>query len=644
MIPEFGLCALIMAFCLALLSAIMLPVSVFQQKNAQLSYQAKPLVLGQCFFILLSFLTLIFCFLQDDFSVYYVAQNSYSHLPFIYKLCATWGAHEGSLLLWSLILSFWTVALAVQSRTIPHKLVTLTLGILSGLQSAFLLLILQTSNPFHRLLPFPAQEGADLNPLLQDPGFILHPPFLYLGYVGFALPFAFAMATLILKEETSSWTKWAKPWALLAWGFLSIGIVLGSWWAYYELGWGGWWFWDPVENASFMPWLVGTALIHALLISPQQKIFSAWQLLLALSAFILSLIGTFLVRSGVLSSVHAFASDPLRGIYILTFLAIVILGASGFYLFRQKEEFASTSIALLSKQSLLLLGSIIFFVAMLTVLLGTLYPLLIEVLVQEKISVGPPYFNSVFIPILLPALILMAITPHVHWQQETWQQLRSKLKKILIAFAGVAIITIACSWGLPILTLGGILVGVWVVVGTLYKLIQHWLQKRSWRLSLKTWSMVLAHLGVSFVVLGVTLTTALEVEKEFKIFVGQTVILNDYQLTFQKMTDITGPNFQGKEGHFIIAKNHQTVAELNPQKRFFIPRELPMTETAISPGLLKDFYLALGESFADGSWSVRFYIKPFVRWIWIGGLWIAMGAFLAAFAAFKQNLTLSKRE
>lgn len=648
MIPEFGLCSLIIAFGLALLTAVLLPLAVFKPQWAYCQGIAKPLALGQCFFVLLSFLILMFCFTTDNFSVLYVAQNSYSGLPLIYKICAVWGAHEGSLLLWALILSVWTVSVTCLTRaneqhvrlnsegfeTASRERALIT-GILSALQTGFLFLLLQTSNPFNRLLPFPAKEGIDLNPLLQDPGFVLHPPLLYLGYVGFAVPFAFVIAAMLLKDQSFQWARRARPWALLAWSFLTLGIILGSWWAYYELGWGGWWFWDPVENASFMPWLMGAALVHALLIASDQKIFSAWSILLALSAFILSLMGTFLVRSGVLSSVHAFASDPLRGIYILSFLGIVSLGSLGLYLYRQPQSATRLPISFFSKQALLLLGNMILFVATLTVLLGTLYPLLIEVLSQEKISVGPPYFNSVFIPILVPALLLMAITPHLNWHSERWQQLRPKVQKIGLIFVGLTVMwLIFFQRFFSLIATCGILLGIWVAVGTVFKLISY---KPFWRMPVQKWGMVLAHLGLSCVVLGITLTSSLESEKEFKIAVGQTVSMGQYQLLFHDLKEIAGTNFHGVEGNFVLKNQEKEIAQLYPQKRYFVPRNLPMTETAINAGFLRDFYLALGESLADGSWSVRFYIKPFVRWIWLGGLMIAVGAFLSALALFNRE-------
>ncbi|MBN9286731.1 MAG: hypothetical protein BGO43_12255 [Gammaproteobacteria bacterium 39-13] len=638
MIPELGLVCLILALMMALVLAFVAPIGLINPKASFLQSLARPAAFGQCFFVLLSFLTLMRSFVQDDFSVQYIAQNSNANLPTIYKFCALWGAHEGSLLLWALILTLWTLAVALYSRKLPTNMAVSVMAVLGAISVGFLVLLLQTSNPFLRLLPFAANEGADLNPLLQDPGFVLHPPFLYMGYVGFAVPFAFAISALIFKDS-KMWSVYARPFALLAWAFLTLGITLGSWWAYYELGWGGWWFWDPVENASFMPWLVGAALGHALLVSRQDTAFNTWGILLALSAFILSLIGTFLVRSGVVSSVHAFASDPLRGTFILCFLAIVIFFS--FILFVSRTTGHSQKMYWLSRESWILLGNMIFFVATCTVLLGTLYPIMIEVLFEERLSVGPPYFNAVFVPIMMPLLLLMALAPHLQWRENRAALFWLKIKKHILVFA-LGLVAIAYLLRhLPFLTLLGLAVGLWVIWGTLFKLIIDW-KNNGFRLPpVQRWGMILAHLGLGIAVLGMSLTTSLSIEREMKIAPGENVNIEGYLFTFQAIQPIQGSNYEGLQGHFTIEKDAKKLT-LYPEKRFFIPRNMPMTETAISPGLWRDFYIALGERLDDGSWTVRFYIKPFVRWIWLGGILIAMGAFISSLVCFRNTFRGAK--
>ncbi len=639
-IPELGHFVLILALASAFLLAVLPPIAVFNKKFAYLQALTKPAVTSQCFFITIAFLTLTYCFIQDDFSVAYVAENSYSALPLIYKICAVWGAHEGSLLLWSFILSCWTFAFALRSYTARYQ--HITLSILGAINVGFLLLLLQTSNPFTRLLPYMPKEGVDLNPLLQDPGFVLHPPILYMGYVGLAVPYALAMTGMIFSKENMPWATLARPWALLAWAFLTVGITLGSWWAYYELGWGGWWFWDPVENASFMPWLLGAALAHALFMSMKQNTFNAWAAFLAISTFILSLLGTFLVRSGVVSSVHAFASDPLRGSFILGFLALVMLCSFGLYITRFSQTVRSQKVPFLSKESFLFLGNILFLVATMTVLLGTLYPLITEVLWHDKISVGPPYFNQVFIPLMLPLLVLMAIAPHVSWSQDTFAALKKKMKVTTFVFGSAAIvlgfflIKILSWWAFV-----GVLVGGWILIATLGKVLTDVPQGR---FSIKWTGMIFSHLGVGIAILGITLTTVLETEKEMSMKIGTSASIGQYTFSFNKLEDINGPNYQGKRGEFSIYTQGKHIGTLMPEKRFFIPRNLPMTETAIMPGLFRDFYIALGEPLENGNWTVRLYIKPFIRWIWLGGLLIALGAGFSSIQAFRQEKRIVKAE
>ncbi len=627
MIPEFGLVCLIIALLMSMVAGLMSPIGLLTGRFSYWQHLAKPAVFIQSLFISLSFVTLMSAFAQDDFSLSYVVQNSNSQLPQVYKLCALWGAHEGSLLLWVLILSFWTLAVTLYTRRLPPKVGLCVAAVLCALSFGFLLLLLQTSNPFLRLLPFEPSDGADLNPLLQDPGFVLHPPFLYMGYVGLAVPFAFAIAALLFKEKAEMWATWARPWALLAWAFLTIGITLGSWWAYYELGWGGWWFWDPVENASFMPWLSATALVHALYVADKRKLFQSWSLLLAISAFILSLIGTFLVRSGVVSSVHSFASDPQRGLFILGFIAVVIVASFTLYFlrgFRKDKQQASA----LSKESILLLGNIILFVAMLTVLLGTLYPIIAEVIMGERLSVGPPYFNAIFNPMCLPLLVLMAFGPHVKWQQD----MMTKAKKgALLALVGAIAILYFIPCPFSLMAKIAIVLAMGLILSTLYIFY-------SARAKLAPkWGMMAAHLGIGLSVLGMALTTSLEVEKDLTLKVGDSTHIQGYQFEFKALEDIEGSNYEGIKATFHINKNNQMLYQVYPEKRFFIARNMPMTETAIVPGLFKDFYIALGERLDNGSWTCRIYIKPFVRFIWLGGLLVALGAFISSIRAFKES-------
>lgn len=621
MIPEFGLFTLIMALGfsgLLIAGGLYRPLAILQRSA----------VYGLTAFVTFGFVTLVYCFVQDDFSVSYVAHNSNTLLPLIYKFCATWGGHEGSLLLWVFILSLWSLGVMLLSRDLKEPIGRSLYAVLGAIHMGFLLLLLHTSNPFTRLLPVMPKEGADLNPLLQDPGFVMHPPFLYLGYVGFAIPFAFAVASMLNPKESFAWAKWARPYALLAFAFLTIGISLGSWWAYYELGWGGWWFWDPVENASFMPWLVGAALVHALRVSSLKPLFNSWSLLLALCAFILSLVGTFLVRSGVLSSVHSFASDPKRGVFILYFLSVVMIGSFALYLYHLQKNQTQMKLRFVSKESFILLGNVIFVTATATVLLGTLYPLIMEVLSNEKISVGSPYYAAVFVPIMMPLLLLMSLAPYTFWQEDNAKALFGRLLKPILV--GLGLVAAAYGvWHLQVVSLMGVGLGALVVLSAL-------LQLRT-RLTFTKVGMVLAHIGLGLAVLGISLTCALDTETEVQLAIGKSAKVANYEVKFVGLNDKEGSNFVSKQGHFVITQNEQILANLYPEKRYFTAREMMMTETAIDPGFLRDFYIALGERFDDGSWSVRIYVKPFVRWLWLGGIMVALGAFIAALCALQSR-------
>ena len=610
-IPELGLFSLVLAFLLACVLALS-PFIVSNNRTAGLLW-------GQFAFVLLGFSTLILCFLQNNFSVNYVASNSYTDLPFIYKFCATWGAHEGSLLLWILMLTGWALLLKpFQNRSSE--------AVLGGICAGFLFILLQTSNPFLRILPeYPAQ-GIDLNPLLQDPGFIIHPPFLYLGYVGFAIPFACSIGALLKRDQTEAWVKMARPFALMAWGFLTIGIALGSWWAYYELGWGGWWFWDPVENASLMPWLMGGALCHALMLASHRKQYLGWCHLLAIGTFILSLMGTFLVRSGMISSVHAFAADPKRGIYILVFLFAIMMGSFLLYTLRWRSVSVSQKEEILSKGSGILLGNILLVVMTFTVLLGTLYPLFMEVIAQKRMSVGGPYFQTMFMPLVAALLLCMSIVPYIHWEKERFISLLMRFKNstVLLIIVGI-FICLKLPFGLQGM---GLVLAAGLIMATLGKVLQK--RQRA------NWGMVLAHIGLAISIMGMILVNHLESEQEMRLAIGQSVSVGQTKFTFQQVERKQGPNYEGRRGHFLIAEKSKPPKNLYPEKRYFQARELVMTETAILPGFLKDYYIALGELYDDDTWSVKIYVKPFVRWIWLGALFIAFGAFYSGFCSWQQ--------
>ncbi len=629
MIPEIGLFCLIIALCMS----ILLVYVPFSKQSSVLSL-FLPAVCGQFFFTLLSFSTLIFSFLNDDFSVEYVASNSNSHLPLAYKFCALWGAHEGSLLLWALILSLWTIAVAFYAK--KNLMITVIIGVLSAIHIGFLILLLHTSNPFLRLLPFSPAQGADLNPLLQDPAFVLHPPFLYMGYVGFAVPFAIALSALIKKNKII-WVTYARPWALLAWSFLTIGILLGSWWAYYELGWGGWWFWDPVENASLMPWLMGAALTHALMMSAKRKQFAPWCILLALCTFSLTLLGTFLVRSGIVTSVHSFASDPKRGAFILGFLAIVIISSFLLYMVRISQLQTQKTVSFFSKESFVFLATILFLIATATVLLGTLYPLIIEVIFKDKISVGPPYFNSVFIPIMFFLLGLMSITPYINWKEDNFNVFINKIKAVFLAWGIGGIIIVWLLIKISSIAIMGCLLAALIIIGTFFKLVEYLKKTSVTQISPQKWGMIFAHFGIGICALGVSLSSSLSIEKELKITIGEKVKIGGFELLLKEIIETQGPNYQGVKGHFAISNQKKLLCTLFPEKRFFTARSIVTTETAIKAGFFQDFYLALGDKLKDNDWSVRFYIKPFVRWIWMGGVLVAIGAFFSSIAAFRKE-------
>jgi cytochrome c-type biogenesis protein CcmF len=647
MIPELANFSLMLALCLALVQGI-LPIAGTLRGNGRWMALARPAAAGQCAFVTFAFACLLYAFVTNDFSVRYVASNSNSMLPVYYRIAAAWGGHEGSLLLWSQMLALWTFAVAALSRQLPDDTVARVLGVMGLISAGFLSFMLLTSNPFERLLPA-AVDGRDLNPLLQDFGMIIHPPLLYMGYVGFSVAFSFAIAALMGGQLDAAWARWSRPWTLVAWSFLTLGIFMGSFWAYYELGWGGWWFWDAVENASFMPWLVGTALIHSLAVTEKRGSFKNWTVLLAIIAFSLSLLGTFLVRSGVLTSVHAFATDPRRGLFILIFLAIVIGGSLLLYAWRAPKVGLGGKFALFSRESMLLVNNVLLLVAAASVLLGTLYPLILDALDLGKISVGPPYFDAVFVPLMIPLLLLIAVGPFVPWKEASLRQVLLRVRWLACAallFAGVALLTLHTS----AMVVLGLTLSAWIVLATAANLVQRLAHAASgtspWQ-RLRTqprsyWGMIVAHAGIGIFVVGVTLVKGMESANEVSMRVGDSAAAGAYQWTFTELQKIDGPNYMAARGTFEVRRDGTLIAAMHPEKRYFTVQQMPMTEAAIDRGLTRDLYVSLGEPTKEGTWGVRIQIKPFVSWIWAGCVIIAFGGFLAA-SDRRYRLGLRKR-
>ncbi len=635
MIPEFGHFALILALLLALVQGI-LPLIGAARNQATFMAIARPAAQGQFVFVAIAFACLAYSFMVNDFSVTYVATNSNSQLPSAYRFAAVWGGHEGSILLWIFILNVWTVAVTIFSRHLPQVMVARVLSIMGLVSVGFLLFTLLTSNPFERLIPA-AAEGRDLNPLLQDPGMVIHPPILYIGYVGFSVAFAFALAALMGGKLDAAWARWSRPWTTTAWLFLTLGIALGSGWAYYELGWGGWWFWDPVENASFMPWLVGTALIHSLAVTEKRGTFKSWTVLLAICAFSLSLLGTFLVRSGVLTSVHAFATDPRRGIFILGFLVVVIGSSLLLFAWRAPKVGIGGKFALISRESFLLANNVLLLVAAGAVLLGTLYPLFVDALGLGKISVGPPYFDTIFLPLMAPAIFLMGIGPIARWKEQALPELVQRLKwAFAIALVSALLLPFVIGKWTPLISLG-LLLAFWVIASVVYTVWSRLmldtqtgsLGARMAKQSPSWWGMLLAHLGIAVFIIGVTLVKGYETERDVRMDVGDTAHVGGYVFTFNGATPKTGPNYQAWVGDIAITKNGQPVRTLHPEKRVYNATNMGMTEAAIDTGLTRDLYVSLGEQLENGAWAVRVYHKPFVDWIWGGAVFMALGGLLA---------------
>ncbi|WOB06590.1 heme lyase CcmF/NrfE family subunit [Piscinibacter gummiphilus] len=628
MTPELGHLALILALLVALVQGV-LPIFGAHRGHAGWMALARPAAQTQFLLVAFAFGCLMHAFIANDFSVQYVAQHSNSKLPTAYRAAAVWGGHEGSLLLWLLMLTGWSCAVSLLSRQLPQAMVSRVLGVLGLVAVGFLLFMLLTSNPFDRQLPG-AQDGADLNPLLQDPGLVVHPPMLYMGYVGFSVAFAFAIAALLAGRLDAAWARWSRPWTNVAWVFLTLGIALGSYWAYYELGWGGWWFWDPVENASFMPWLIGTALIHSLAVTEKRGSFKNWTVLLAIAAFSLSLLGTFLVRSGVLTSVHAFATDPKRGIFILAFLVVVIGGSLTLFAWRAAKVSMGGAFALFSRETLLLVNNVLLAVACGSVLLGTLYPLLIDALGMGKLSVGPPYFNSVFVPIMLPLLFLLAVGPLARWKHADARDMarRLRLAAVIAVVAGVGLPFLVGDHWSPLVALG-LLLAVWIVASSAFQIRE---RLRSGWPPRSYWGMHIAHIGMAVFVVGVTMVKGYEVEKDVRMAVGDTVEMGGYTFRLDGVRQVEGPNYTAARGDVALLKDKVELRHLHPEKRNYFSSQMPMTETAIDTGFTRDLYVSLGEALdTEGRvWSVRVYYKPFVMWIWSGCLLMALGGGIAA--------------
>ena len=613
---------------------VIMPMIGAQANISRWMQLARPLAYAQLAFVSLAYIALTYSFLVHDFSIAYVAQNSNTSLPTEYLISGVWGAHEGSLLLWILILAGWTAAVAKFSRDIPLSMLSRILSVMGMVSVGFLLFILFTSNPFARLFPMPP-EGRDLNPLLQDPGLIIHPPMLYMGYVGFSVAFAFAIAALISGKADAAWARWSRPWTNIAWMFLTVGIVLGSWWAYYELGWGGWWFWDPVENASFMPWLVGTALIHSLAATEKRGTLKAWTLLLAIAAFSLSLLGTFLVRSGVLTSVHAFATDPTRGVFILILLVITIGGSLVLYAFRASQIQSAAQFGFISREAGLLVNNILLFVAALSVLLGTLYPLFIDAFGWGKISVGPPYFNSVFIPLMTPLLLMCGVAVYLRWKNDRIGRLG---RTLLLLFIVTLISAITMAWlsfsEIKWQALFGLAIGSWAIYGALSEWSRRWLKRIDKFQSIKRIpaginGMTVAHIGLGVCAIGISLVSLYSVEKDIRLSAGMSENIGPYVFVFNGVKEFQGPNYTAVRGRVDVNLDNKPEASLTPEKRYYKIQTNPMTEAAIDPGLTRDLYVALGDQFDDNSWSLRLYYKPYVRWIWAGGLLMGLGGLIA---------------
>ncbi|MAW33952.1 MAG: c-type cytochrome biogenesis protein CcmF [Proteobacteria bacterium] len=650
MIPELGNFLLMLALVVTAIQSVM-PMIGANRGNLPLMHLA--LMSGKLQFVIIfcSFGCLVASFILNDFSVLNVANNSNSALPLPYKIAASWGSHEGSMLLWLLMLAGWTFAVAINKKQLPIEFLSRILAVMGFVSFGFLLFIIFTSNPFERILP-PLPDGSDLNPLLQDPGMVIHPPMLYMGYVGCVVPFAFAVAALLGGKLDSTWARWSRPWTTMAWVFLTIGIALGSWWAYYELGWGGWWFWDPVENASFMPWLCATALMHSLSVSEKRGGFKAWTVLLAILTFSLSLLGTFLVRSGVITSVHAFASDPSRGVFILLFLTIIVSASLLLYAVRAPRIGSGSSFEWISREGALLANNVLFLASTAAILLGTLYPLFLDALNLGKISVGPPYFDVVFVSLTAPAVFFMGIGPLAHWRKTEISFLLRRIRGMMLIalFGAVLLLLITPRWS-PLVLLG-LFLALWIIgsiVTTLVERVANIALKTRFsklhalkKIPLGFWGMLTAHFGVAVFIVGITMVGAYESEKDYRMEIGDSAAIGKYTFVLDGFENKEGPNFNSTVGKFSVFSNKEFLVSLSPEKRFYHVQQMVMTEASIDTGITRDLYLSLGEPLNDGSWVVRIYYKPFVVWIWFGAFIMALGGIMAAFdRRFNLNKQIS---
>ena len=636
MIAELGNYALALSLAIAVLLAIF-PLWGAEKGNVQFMALARPMTYGLFLILSVSFGALFYVFAINDFSVQYVVNNSNTTLPIYYRLSAVWGSHEGSLLLWIWLLSLWSAAVALFSKRLPQEAVARVLGIMGIISIGFLLFVLFTSNPFTRTFPDFPVDGKELNPLLQDIGLIFHPPLLYMGYVGFSVAFAFSIASLMTGKLDTAWARWSRPWTMAAWVFLTLGIVLGSWWAYYELGWGGWWFWDPVENASFMPWLAGTALLHSLSVTEKRGSFKAWTVLLAILAFSLCLLGTFLVRSGILVSVHAFASDPMRGLYVLAYLIVVIGGSLTLYAYKGSQIRSRDNAERYSRESLLLLNNILLMTALCVVLLGTLLPLVHKQLGLGSISIGAPFFDQMFLIIMTPFALLLGIGPLVKWRRDQFSAIRTPViaSVIIMLIAGFALPYLLQD-KLTVSAVLGTMMTVIIVLLSLYEMHQRATYRDTfWRgitkLSRSHWGMILAHFGVAMTVWGIAFSQNYSIERDVRMNVGDTVQIAGYDFTFKGISDANGPNYVGGKAQIDISRDGKHETTLYAEKRLYTVSKMPMTEAAIDWGFSRDLYAALGEKLDNNAWALRLYYKPFIRWIWLGGLFMALGGVLCMF-------------
>jgi cytochrome c-type biogenesis protein CcmF len=634
-IPELGQFSLILAFCLSILLGSVPLVGAAKGNQLWMSL-ARPLTAGVFVFLSISILILAYAFVTDDFSVQFVAQHSNTLLPARYKMTAVWGGHEGSFLLWTFMLGGWMLAVSIFSKSMPIDFVARVLGVLGILCTAYILFMLATSNPFDRIVPLPPQDGADLNSALQDIGFIIHPPTLYMGYVGFSVVFAFAIAALLSGRLDAAWARWSRPWANVSWAILTIGIALGSWWAYYELGWGGWWAWDPVENPPLITWLFGTALIHSLAVTEKRGVFKSWTVLLAILAFSGSLLGTFITRSGLLTSVHAFASDPSRGVFILGILGLAIGGSLILFAFRAPLMKSNFGFDLVSREILLLTNNVILVVASASVFLGTLFPMLYQAITDDLISIGPPYFNAIFIPLMALLVLVLGVGPMCRWKKTSVSYLIEQLGKIALASLAIGvmlptIILLQVSW----VAIVAVTLAAWIVLSMLKDMANKTSNKATRLaglrgLSLSYYGMQTAHFGMALMLIGVAFTSEFSEEKSVLLAPGEGVDVGSYNFIFNDTQSITGPNYVANQADFSVSKNGNSLGNLNPERRIYLATGTPSTEMAIDAGFFRDLFVTLGEEKENNAWTMTIYVKPFIRWIWLGAIFMAFGGTVAA--------------